>query len=119
MGVSRYLDHETNENTVYSYNSRLAHSLLLYIDPSSVTAGVSTFSVVFPFRFLISSNLDKMNFEHYTNQVYATPGVVILDNTFSPLDYIDFGNGGVNYGVPVYHPDNYIASYTGAEIPAA
>jgi hypothetical protein len=33
---------------------------------------------------------------------------MFLDNTYSPINYVDYGIAGFNYYLPVYHTDNYL-----------
>jgi hypothetical protein len=80
---------------------------MVFVDPATIVPG-QQFSIVFPFKYTISTNINNANIALYNDALTATPSIVILDNTYSPLDYVDYGVNGFNFFVPVLHPSNYL-----------
>jgi hypothetical protein len=57
--------------------------------------------LTFPFRYKVTGNIDDLN-EVYTSLTPSTPSVLLLDNTYTPLNIIDYGQG-FNYPLWAFH----------------
>jgi hypothetical protein len=86
----------------YAYNSRFANALIVYLNPPTVAG---TFSLTFPFRYKVTTNIDNMN-EIYTSLSSVTPSVMLLDNTYTPLTIIDYGQN-FDYPIWAFHASMY------------
>jgi hypothetical protein len=99
--LNNYRDTDNSVTTGYSFNSRYAHALTVYLVPPTNLAAPRTFSLTFPFRHTITTNTDNLNLE-YTSLTQMSPSIMIIDNTFTPLQYIDYG-AGFDYQTWAFH----------------
>jgi hypothetical protein len=87
---NQYKDIANNNAKAYAYNSRLAHALIMYVVPPTTLTG--KFSVVFPYRSVLSNEIDDMNYD-YQNKLVMQPSIMLVDNTYAPINIIDYGRG--------------------------
>lgn len=93
-----FRDVNNNAASCFAYNSRFANALILYLRPPTFPNADPTYSITFPFRYVVTSNIDEMN-EVYTSNTHVTPSIMLLDNTYTPLNIIDFGQ---NFNYPLW-----------------
>lgn len=111
-----YKDVNNNAASCYAYNSRYANALIVYLKPPTFPNADPTYSLTFPFRYVVTSNIDEMN-EVYISNTYVTPSIMLLDNTFTPLNIIDYSQN-FDYPLWAYNAATY-ASFTGTQVTLA
>ena len=97
---NQYKDTSNNNAYGYAYNSRATNALIIYLTPPVTVVGpapANTFSVVFPYRTVLSNEIDNMNYI-YQDKLVMQPSIMLVDNTFTPITIIDYGRG-FNYHV--------------------
>ena len=114
--LNYYKDIDGSTQEAYSYNSRHSNCLVIYLKPPVPLPADTSFSISFPYRYSVTSNIDNLN-ELYLASTTISPSIMLMDNTYTPINIIDFG-AQFDYPAKAFDPA-YYSSIAAKAVPTA